>query len=114
MKKEDWEGVFSMLKSRELRKQFQSFRKYLTQDSITLKEALNFIKMKSPEKDELLKMYFGEEKYEKYNILPVTKFILPVNKENAVKAGIINASDLPNVANQIMIIIKEIHCIRAT
>lgn len=104
MKKEDWEGVFSMLKQQGAPEtEFQSFRKYLTQDSITLKEALNFIKTKSPEKDELLKMYFGEEKYEKYNILPVTKFILPVNKENAVKAGIINASDLPNVANQIMI-----------
>ncbi len=104
MKKEDWQGVFSMLKEQGAPEtEFQSFRKYLTQDSITLKEALNFIKMKSPEKDELLKMYFGEEKYEKYNILPVTKFILPVNKENAVKAGIINAADLPKAANQIMI-----------
>ncbi len=51
-------------------------------------------------------MYFGEEKYEKYNILPVNKFILPVNKENALKAGIINQADLPNVANQIMITYK--------
>ncbi|WP_313091566.1 glycosyltransferase family 117 protein [Chryseobacterium flavum] len=107
MKKEDWEGVFSMLKEQGAPEtEFQSFRKYLTQDSLTLKEAIDFIKFKSPEKDELLKMYFGEEKYERFNILPVNKFILPVNKENALKAGIINPSDLPNVVNQIMITYK--------
>lgn len=104
MKKDDWEGLFSMLKEQGAPEtEFQQFRKYLTQDSMTLKEAMNFIKMKSPEKDELLKMYFGEEKYEKYNILPVTKFILPVNKANAVNAGIISQADLPNTVNQIMI-----------
>jgi hypothetical protein len=59
--------------------------------------------MKSPEKDEVLKMIFGEARYEKYNFLPVSKFILPVNKENALKAGIINQTDLPNTVNQIMI-----------
>ncbi|MCQ9639157.1 DUF2723 domain-containing protein [Chryseobacterium sp. WG14] len=107
MKKEDWEGVFSMLKEQGAPEtEFQSFKKYLTQDSLTLKQAIEFIKFKSPEKDQLLKMYFGEEKYEKYNILPVNKFILPVNKENALKAGIINPEDLPNVANQIMITYK--------
>ncbi|KMQ58931.1 glycosyltransferase [Chryseobacterium sp. BLS98] len=107
MKKEDWEGVFSMLKEQGVSDtQFGAFRKYLTQDSLTLKEAIDFIKFKSPEKDELLKMYFGEEKYEKYNILPVNKFILPVNKENALKAGIITQADLPNVVNQIMITYK--------
>lgn len=104
MKKDDWQGLFSMLKEQGAPEtEFQQFRKYLTQDSMTLKEAMNFIKMKSPEKDELLKMYFGEEKYEKYNILPVTKFILPVNKANAVNAGIIRQADLPNTVNQIMI-----------
>lgn len=104
MKKDDWEGLFSMLKEQGAPEtEFQQFRKYLTQDSMTLKEAMNFIKMKSPQKDELLKMYFGEEKYEKYNILPVTKFILPVNKANALKAGIISQADLPNTVNQIMI-----------
>uniref|UniRef100_UPI00059595AD glycosyltransferase family 117 protein n=1 Tax=Chryseobacterium oranimense TaxID=421058 RepID=UPI00059595AD len=107
MKKEDWEGIFSMLKEQGAPDtQFGGFRKYLTQDSITLKEAISFLKSKSPEKDELLKMYFGEEKYEQYNILPVNRFILPVNKENALKAGIITQADLPDVVNQIMITYK--------
>ncbi|WP_370900164.1 protein O-mannosyl-transferase family [Chryseobacterium gossypii] len=106
MKKDDWEGLFSMAKEQGAEATFAEFRKYLTQDSMTLKEALNFIKYKSPAKDELLKLYFGEEKYEKYNILPVNKFILPVNKDNALRAGIINQSDLSNTVNQIMISYK--------
>ncbi|MBK1896790.1 glycosyltransferase family 117 protein [Chryseobacterium paridis] len=104
MKKEDWQNIFSNLQEQGApATELQSFRKYLTQDSITLKEAISFIKMKSPEKDEVLKMIFGEERYEKYNFLPTNKFILPVNKENAVKAGIIKASDLANTVNQIII-----------
>ena len=104
MKKEDWEGIFQMLKEQGAPdSSFQEFRKYLTQDSLTLKDAMKFLKLKSSEKDELLKMYFGEKQYEKYNILPVSKFILPVNKENAVKSGIITKADIPNAVDQIMI-----------
>ncbi|RXM53297.1 MULTISPECIES: DUF2723 domain-containing protein [unclassified Chryseobacterium] len=104
MKKEDWEGLFAMLKDQGAPDtEFQEFRKYLTQDSMTLKEALKFLKYKSPAKDELLKMYFGEKEYEKYNIIPVHKFVFPVNKENAVKSGIINQADLPNTIDQIAI-----------
>ncbi|MEI7488901.1 MAG: DUF2723 domain-containing protein, partial [Chryseobacterium sp.] len=107
MKKDDWEGIFSMLKEQGAPEtEFAEFRKYLTQDSMTMKDAMRFIKHKSAAKDELLKMYFGEDKYEKYNILPVNKFILPVNKNNALKAGIINQADLANTANQIMITYK--------
>lgn len=104
VKKEDWEGIFANLKEQGAPEtELQQFRKYLTQDSMTMKEAVNFIKYKSPEKDEILKMIFGEERYEKYNFLPVSKFILPVNKQNAVNAGIIAASDAAVAANQIMI-----------
>lgn len=108
MKKDDWQGVLSNLKeSGAPEAMLKPFEKYLVQDSMTLKEAVNFLKIKSPEKDEVLKMIFGEARYEKYNFLPVNKFILPVNKENAVKSGIINASDLPNTVDQIMITYKS-------
>lgn len=104
MKKEDWEGLFQMLKEQGTPDTaFKEYRKYLTQDSMTLKDAMKFLKFQSSEKDELLKIYFGEKQYEKYNIIPVSKFILPVNKENAVKAGIINQSDLPYAVDHIMI-----------
>jgi hypothetical protein len=104
MKKEDWQNIFSNLQEQGAPStEFQSFKKYLTQDSITLKEAMSFLKMKSAEKDEVLKMIFGETRYEKYNFLPVSKFIFPVNKENALKAGIITKADLPNTVDQIII-----------
>ncbi|MDQ0594137.1 uncharacterized protein YacL [Chryseobacterium ginsenosidimutans] len=108
MKKDDWTGLFAMLKEQGApATEFAEFRKFLTQDSMTMKEAISFLKHSSPAKNELLKMYFGEEKYEKYNILPVNKFILPVNKTNALQAGIINQADLPNTVNQIMISYKS-------
>ncbi|MCS4301849.1 DUF2723 domain-containing protein [Chryseobacterium sp. BIGb0232] len=104
MKKEDWEGIFTMLKEQGAPDtEFQEFRKFLTQDSMTVKEAIGFLKYKSPAKDELLKMYFGEKEYERYNIIPVNKFILPVNKDNAVKSGIISPSDLADTVDQIPI-----------
>ena len=40
---------------------FASYKKYITQDSMNIKEAVNFLKKKSPEKDEILKLLFGEE-----------------------------------------------------
>ena len=108
MKKDDWKGVLANLReSGAPENLLKPFEKYAVQDSMTLKEAVNFLKVKSPEKDEVLKMIFGESRYEKYNFLPVSKFILPVNKENAIKAGIINASDAPKAVDQIMIDYKS-------
>ncbi|KMQ71526.1 glycosyltransferase family 117 protein [Chryseobacterium koreense] len=107
MDKTDWENVFANLKdSGASDEAFAEFRKYLTQDSMTLKEAVNFIKHKSPGKDEILKMLYGEERFEKFNFLPVTKFVLPVNKGNAVKSGTIEAKDLSKTVDQISISYK--------
>jgi len=104
MSKDDWNNIFSNLKDQGAPDtQFAAFRKYLTQDSITLKEAVNFLKMKSPEKDEIIKMIFGEERFEKFNFLPVTKFVLPVNVNNAVKAGIITPAEAQKAEKQIII-----------
>lgn len=87
--------------------EFAPFQKYLTQDSMTVKDAINFIKMKSPAKNEILKMLFGTEKYEKLNFLPVNKFILPVNVQNAVKAGIIKPQDASQAVKEIVINYKD-------
>ena len=104
MKPENWEYIFSSLEQQGISSDvLSSFKKYVTQDSMTLKEAVSFLKKKSPEKDMVLKTLFGEEKYERFNFLPVHKFILPVNKENAVKSKTIKASDLPLVADEIVI-----------
>ncbi|MFL9832912.1 protein O-mannosyl-transferase family [Chryseobacterium terrae] len=108
MKKNDWKNIIANLQDAGApANAIAPFEKYLVQDSMTLKEAINFLKIKSPEKDEVLKMIFGEERYEKYNFLPVNKFVIPVNKANAVKAGIIKASDLPNTVDQIVVDYKS-------
>lgn len=86
---------------------FAPYKKYITQDSMNIREAMNFLKKKSPEKDEILKLLFGEEKFERFNFLPVAKFVLPVNKANAVKAGIILAKDLPNTVDHITVNYKK-------
>lgn len=86
---------------------FEPFKKYLTQDSMNIKEAVNFLKEKSADKDAVLKLLFGESKYERYNFLPVSKFVLPVNKANAVKAGIIPAKDAAKVVDYITINYKR-------
>ncbi|MBW8362278.1 MAG: DUF2723 domain-containing protein [Kaistella sp.] len=104
MSKEDWENVFSNLKEQGAPDDAMAeFQKYLTKDSMTMKEAVNFLRYKSESKDEILKMLFGEERYAKNNILPVSKFVLPVNKANAVKSGIIKASDLGSTVDHIVI-----------
>lgn len=104
MDKESWQGLFENMNAQGMpQTAFASFRKFATQDSMTVKEAVQFLKTKSEDKDQLLKMLFGEEKYDRFNILPVSKFILPVNKQNAVKAGIITAADLPEALDQIVI-----------
>src|SRR5690606_12773189 len=82
---------------------FEPFKKYIAQDSMTVKEAINFIKTKSPEKDEVLKMLFGDSRYERFNFIPVSKLIIPVNKENAIKSSAVKASDLPNMVDHITI-----------
>ncbi|QBO59209.1 glycosyltransferase family 117 protein [Chryseobacterium salivictor] len=108
MNKKDWENIFANMKEQGAPDDvFPEFRKYLTQDSMSLKEAVNFIKMKSDDKDQILKMIFGEAKFEKFNFLPVSKFILPVNKANALKAGTIEQKDLGQAVDQITIDYKK-------
>lgn len=108
MSKNDWENIFASMKDQGAPEStFGEFRKYLTQDSMSLKEAVDFIKMKSDNKDEILKMIFGEAKYEKFNFLPVSKFTLPVNKANAIKSGTISAADASKAVDQITIDYKK-------
>lgn len=107
MGKSDWKAFFDHLHEAGISEDtYADFKKYTTQDSMTLKDAMKFLKVKSTQKDEVLKMLFGE-RYERLNFLPVSNFILPVNKENAVKAGIIKASDLPNAVDYIPIHYKK-------
>ena len=108
MTKRDWKNIFANLKDAGAPDTAMSeYRKYLTQDSMTFKEAMNFLNTKSEDKNEILKMVFGDEKFEKFNLLPVSKFILPVNKTNAIKSGILAAKDADKAVDNIMITYKS-------
>lgn len=72
---------------------FAPLQRYFTQDSMTAKEAMDFLRMKSPAKEVVLKILFGEERYTRFNFLPVSKFVIPVNVRNAIASGTISARD---------------------
>ena len=102
--KDAWQDLFSNLEGYGLPSDaFPEFRKYATQDSISLKDAVNFLKMKSDDKDTVLKLLFGEDKYERFNFLPANKFVIPVNKANAVKSGIIKPQDIGKAVDHITV-----------
>lgn len=105
--KERWKNFFDNLEENGFHKDaFPSLRKYATMDSISVKDALRFLKIKSAEKDEILKFYFGDTRYERFNFIPCNKMYIPVNKSNAIKAGIIRKEDLPNTVDNLVITYK--------
>ncbi|MDL1913437.1 MAG: DUF2723 domain-containing protein [Bergeyella sp.] len=106
--KQSWKGLFENLGQYGISPEdLSGFEKYLTQDSMSVKEAIDFIQLKSDQKDLVLKILYGEDRYEKFNFLPVRNFILPVNKQNAVSAKIIKSGDLPEVVDAVPIRYKK-------
>ena len=75
---------------------------YLVKDSMTVKEAFDFIMdNKNPAKAALAD-YFGYP-VGAVNYLPVDKIIIPVNKQNALKYGIVSAKDADKIVDKITI-----------
>ena len=87
-------------------KNIKPLEKYLTQDSMTAKEAMAFLlDNKLPEKQALAD-YFGYP-IGQANYLPVSKITVPVNKANAIKYGIVNAKDADKIIDNLTINIKS-------
>lgn len=87
-------------------KNLKPLQKYLTKDSMTAKEAIEFLlNNKLPEKQALAD-YFGYT-IGQANYLPVSKITVPVNKENALKYGIVNPKDADKMVDEITINIKS-------
>ncbi|WP_300672633.1 DUF2723 domain-containing protein [Soonwooa sp.] len=109
MTKKDWQNIFANLQQAGAPEtELAEYRKFLTQDSMTVKEVVNFLKQKSDNKTEILKMIFGENsKTERFNFIPVSKYVLPVNIDNAVKSGIITAAEAPLAEKSITIEYKK-------
>ncbi|MET3730872.1 DUF2723 domain-containing protein [Moheibacter stercoris] len=80
----------------------QSLEQYLVKDSMTVKEAMDFLMdNKNPSKAALAD-YFGYP-VGAVNYLPVDKLVIPVNKENAIKHGIVSAADAGSIVDHITI-----------
>ncbi len=108
MSPDQWKDLFASLGDRGLSEgQFKEFEKFLTQDRMSVKDALKFLRTPSEAKNTLLKLLFGESKYDRFNILPVSKLVIPVNKANAVKAGIIKSSEVGLAVDEIVIDYKR-------
>ncbi|MHA6697643.1 glycosyltransferase family 117 protein [Chryseobacterium sp. A321] len=104
MQKEMWQELLNDPGARGLSSaEMQEFQKFKDMDSMPIKEALAFFKQKSPGKDAILKLLFGDSKYERFNILPVSKLVIPVNKQNVLKSGIVKPQDQDKIVSEITI-----------
>lgn len=92
----------------EFYQSIQAFEEYSTKESMTVKEAFDFIMdNKNPTKIAMAQ-HFGY-KLGPVNFLPVDKLIIPVNKENAIKYGIVDAKDRDLIEDHITINIGSRH-----
>lgn len=87
---------------KQLYQSVKPLEKYLVQDSMTAKEAINFIlDNKNPAKKAIAD-YYGYP-VGAVNYLPVDKIVIPVNKENAVKYGIVSQDDADKMVDHITV-----------
>lgn len=87
---------------KELYQSVKPLEKYLVQDSMTAKEAIDFIlDNKNPAKKAIAD-YYGYP-VGAVNYLPVDKIVIPVNKANAVKYGIVSAQDANKMVDHITV-----------
>jgi hypothetical protein len=69
-------------------------------DTLTLKEALDFIASKNPE----TKIKYGKEQI---SYLPTKSFILPVNKDAVIKHGVVKGQDVDSIVGSIYFSINK-------
>lgn len=84
-------------------------KKFATQDSISAKEAIQFLKNKNVQ-NLLRDFYYSPEKKDmvkNIGFLPVKKIYIPVNKQNALKYGIVKPEDANLIVNNLTIEIKQ-------
>ncbi len=92
--------------------EFESYNQYITQDSMTAKEAMEYIKKPTERRKKfvtLVSKYLyqnNQESYDEYNLLPVSKIVIPVNKENCLKYGIVRPEDADKMQDYITLELK--------
>lgn len=91
---------------RELYQSIKPLEKYLVQDSMTAKEAIEFILDNKSEAKKAIADYYGYSAGS-INYLPVSKIIIPVNKENAIKYGIVSPDDADKMVDHIVVNLEK-------
>lgn len=87
---------------KQLYNSVKPLEQYLVKDSMTAKEAIDFIlDNKNPAKKAIAD-YYGYP-LGSVNYLPVDKIIIPVNKENALKYGVVSPEDASQMVDQITV-----------
>lgn len=79
---------------------------YITNDTMTAKEAIDFILDNKSVEKKALGDYFGYQ-VGPVNFLPVSKIKIPVNKANALKYGIVAKEDADKMVDEIVINITK-------
>ena len=79
---------------------------YLTNDTMTAKEAIDFILDNKSEAKKAIADYYGYQ-LGPVNFLPVSKIKIPVNKANAIKYGIVSKEEASKMVDEIVIDISK-------
>jgi len=105
-----WKQIFDNIPADSIPPNIAEFKKFAVKDSLTAKEAINFLKNK---KDQAaikeLYTYFTERDYRDTDVgfIPVNKICLPVNKDNALKYGIVKPEDSSLMVNTVVLKINK-------
>lgn len=105
-----WKQIFDNLPADSIPADILPFKKYAISDTISAKEAINFLRNKKEQsaiKD--LYTYVTERDYRGTDVgfIPVNKISLPVNKVNALKYGIVKPEDSKLMVNKVVLTINK-------
>ena len=87
-------------------KNMAPLEQYITNNEMTAKEAIDFILDNKSETKQAIADYYGY-KIGPVNFLPVSKIVVPVNKANAIKYGIVAKEDADKMVDQLEINITK-------
>ncbi len=108
------EETWNYLSSIGYRKEdYAGFLKYVENDSMTAQQAMEYLKTPNEDKKKFLALisrYWynnNQADYDEYNLLPVSKIVVPVHKENCLKNGIVKAEDASKMEDYLVLDIKR-------
>ncbi|MDR2122451.1 MAG: DUF2723 domain-containing protein [Flavobacteriaceae bacterium] len=105
-----WKQIFGGLPTDSIPPDYVQFKKFTVQDSLSAKEAIDFLKDKKVQTTiKELYSYVTERDYQGSDVgfLPVNKIYLPVNKKNALKYGIVKPEDAGLMVDNVILTINK-------